>query len=611
MFARTLLFFLYFLFSYQSALSYQNSEDKIPRIVITPSKIVQDINKTNSFIDVITEADIRKSGASNVVDLLNENSSLGIASTGGIGSKPSYFLRGYAKKYLKVTVDGLDISDPTGTQSETYLQDISIGDIKKIEILKSAQGSIHGSQAAGGVISITTKDGLFNKTELTQKLEFGSNNSVYTGTYYSHGKENYKFSTNVNIYHSDGISSGNVNGNNEEKDAYNYGNITLKGKAKSDKGTVSFVFRDASSKYEYDSYDQSDNHDFSKSNSQSGSIKFEFVTGNNFEHSVTHNPTRINRRTAGSYSSDQSSKKHTTEYLIQRKINDKHFIGIGAEYNNIKYKTSGVREKRESHSLFIQNQFQISEKSSIDFSLRRDEDQLYNHHDSYRLQFGYDISKFLKIKLSNATGYRPPSLYEGNNLRGGVTILKPEETKNSELGLDYKNYDKNFSFSSSYFVGEIDNEIAYYYGGWGDPENGYYQGVGKTQIKGYELITKKFFDEKFMISSSYTFTDIDKNSSSSPKGALVPMHKLKANLSYGINDLLNTNFSLIYQEKAYDTNMNELPAFTLLNSTINYDINENLLYYFKFNNILDQNYQVNRNYGIQRFSMFAGIESSF
>ena len=36
---------------------------------------------------------------------------------------------------LKVTVDGLDISDPTGTQSETYLQDISIGDIKKIEIL--------------------------------------------------------------------------------------------------------------------------------------------------------------------------------------------------------------------------------------------------------------------------------------------------------------------------------------------------------------------------------------------------------------------------------------------------------------------------------------------
>ena len=128
------------------------------RIVITPSRIVQDISKTNSFISVITEEDIKNSSATNIIELLNANTSLGIASTGGVGSTPSYFLRGFAKKYLKVTVDGLDISDPTGTQSETYLQDISIGDIKKIEILKSAQGSIHGSQAAGGLIAITTKE---------------------------------------------------------------------------------------------------------------------------------------------------------------------------------------------------------------------------------------------------------------------------------------------------------------------------------------------------------------------------------------------------------------------------------------------------------------------
>ena len=581
------------------------------RIVITPSRIAQDISKTNSFISVITEEDIKNSSATNIIELLNANTSLGIASTGGVGSTPSYFLRGFAKKYLKVTVDGLDISDPTGTQSETYLQDISIGDIKKIEILKSAQGSIHGSQAAGGLIAITTNDGMYNKKQFSQKIEYGSNNSMYSGTYYSSGKNNYKLSVKTNVYHSDGISSGDVEGQNKENDAYNYANLTLKGQLKSEKNKISFVFRDSSSKSEYDNYNQTDNHDFSKNNTESGLLQWEFVTSENINHIIKYNPTRVNRRTAGSYNSDQSSKKHTVEYLVQKTIADKHLIGLGVEHNNIKYKTSNVREKRESNAIFLQTQIQPSNKLLLDLSLRRDEDQLYDQHNSHRAQIGYDISKNLRFKFSNATGYRPPSLYEGNNLRGGVLKLKPEETTNSEIGFDYKNFNKQITFSGSYFTGNIDNEIAYYYGGYGDPENGYYQGVGKTKIQGYELLAKKYFDDKISALSSYTFTDSDKNSSSSPKGSLVPMHKFSTSLNYTINKNLNTNLSVTYQEKAYDTSMNELPAFTLLNSSINYKLNDNLISYFKFNNILNQDYEVNRNYGVSEFNFLAGIESKY
>ena len=573
------------------------------RIVITPSRIVQDISKTNSFISVITEEDIKNSSATNIIELLNANTSLGIASTGGVGSTPSYFLRGFAKKYLKVTVDGLDISDPTGTQSETYLQDISIGDIKKIEILKSTQGSIHGSQAAGGLIAVTTKDGKYNKKQFSQKNEYGSNNSMYSGTYYSLGKNNYKLSVNTNVYHSDGISSGDVDGQNKENDAYNYANITLKGEVKSEKNKISFVFRDSSSKSEYDNYNQTDNHDFSKNNTQSGSVQWEFVTGDDINHAIKYNPTRVNRRTAGSYNSDQSSKKHTVEYVVQKKIFGKHLIGFGAEHNNIKYKTSNVMEKRESNAIFLQTQFQPSNELLLDLSLRRDQDQLYDQHDSYRAQIGYDISKNLRFKLSNATGYRPPSLYEGNNLKDGVLKLKPEETTNKEIGFDYKNFNKKFTFSGSYFTGNIDNEIAY--------SSGYYQGIGKTEIQGYELLAKKFFDDKFSLFSSYTFTDSDKNSSSSAKGSLVPMHKFSTSLNYTINEELNTHLSLTYQEKAYDTSMNELPAFTLLNSSINYKLNDNLISYFKFNNILNQDYEVNRNYGVPGFTFLAGIESKY
>ena len=313
----------------------QTQDNKLINIVVTPLGFEQKIKNTNSFIKVISKKDIEKSSATNLVDLLKIESSIGIASTGGSGSKPSYFLRGFPKKYLKVVIDGMNISDPTAPQAETYLQNISLDDIKKIEILKSPQGSVHGGQAAGGVISITTDEGIFNGKKIRQKVKFGSNNSIYSGTYYSNGQKNVKLSLSANINHSDGISSGNKNGANTEKDAYNEGSFTFKSTLKNDENTnkVTFVFRDSSSKYEYDNWDQTDNHDFSKTNIQSGLVTFEFQTGNQTKHVINYNPTRVNRRVASSYPSDQSSKQQKLEYKIQKKINKNDFIGFGIEYN--------------------------------------------------------------------------------------------------------------------------------------------------------------------------------------------------------------------------------------------------------------------------------------
>ena len=108
-----------------SKLHSQTVDDELINIVVTPSGFEQKIKNTNSFIKVISKKDIEKSSATNLVDLLKIESSIGIASTGGSGSKPSYFLRGFPKKYLKVVIDGMNISDPTAPQAETYLQNIS------------------------------------------------------------------------------------------------------------------------------------------------------------------------------------------------------------------------------------------------------------------------------------------------------------------------------------------------------------------------------------------------------------------------------------------------------------------------------------------------------
>ncbi len=598
------LFYIFFFLILNFETYSKNKEDQLINIVVTPSGYKQDIKKTNSFITIITKKDIENSSATSLIDLLKKESSIGIASTGGDGSIPSYFLRGFPKKYLKVTVDGLNLSDPTATQSETYLQNISLEDIKYIEILKSPQGSVHGGQAGGGVIAITTEDGIYSGKKFKQKFKVGSNNTFYSGTYISSGNDNFKFSSNINLTHSDGISSIKSDSVRSEKDSYNKGSITLKGEYKNvDNAKVRFVFKDTSSKYEYDdSFSVADNFDSTKTNIQSGGVIFEFATNDQTKHIVSYNPTRVNRRVKSSYPSDQSSKQNKIDYKFQKKINDDNFFGVGLEYNNIKYKSSSVREKRESDAKFLYTQISPFDGTLVDFSIRADYDQIYGSHESYRAQIGYNISKNVKLKSSYATGYRPPSLYESNNIASGLSKLEPEITTNKEIGINYINLSSGLTISSSIFDSEIDNEIEY--------SGGYLQGNGFTEISGFEISGKKLdLFKNTDLFASYTKTDSDK--SNGDKGSLVPMHKFTANIDIKTSDKINNQLEYIYQERAYDINSNELPSFSLVNYNFNYKINQNMKSSFKVKNLFNQEYEVNRNYNTPDISFFGGIESEF
>ena len=104
-------------------------------------------------------------------------------------------------------------------------------------------------------------------------------------------------------------------------------------------------------------------------------------------------------------------------------------------------------------------------------------------------------------------------------------------------------------------------------------------------------------------------TDSDK--SDGTKGALVPMHKFSSLFDYKISDKINNQLEYIYQERAYDTSSNELPSFSLVNYNFNYKIDSNFTSNFKISNILDQDYEVNRNYNTPGISFFGGVESEF
>src|SRR3546814_9477551 len=69
------------------------------------------------------------------------------------GSNLFYYLRGAAPKYTTIQIDGIPVADPSGITTFFDLNNLSLDQIERIEILRGAASTLHGSGAVAGVRS--------------------------------------------------------------------------------------------------------------------------------------------------------------------------------------------------------------------------------------------------------------------------------------------------------------------------------------------------------------------------------------------------------------------------------------------------------------------------
>jgi vitamin B12 transporter len=108
-----------------------------------------------------------------VPDALAAVPGLNVVQSGGPGGQTSVFMRGTNSNHVKVLVDGIDVSDPSNPNGSFDLGQLLTGDVARIEVLRGPQSGLYGSDAIGGVISITTKSGS-GPPKLTVSTEGGS-----------------------------------------------------------------------------------------------------------------------------------------------------------------------------------------------------------------------------------------------------------------------------------------------------------------------------------------------------------------------------------------------------------------------------------------------------
>ncbi len=581
-----------------NSLSKPSSDDNLLRILITPNRFDIKVNQTASNVIILDRKDIEKSSSSTLSEILDSQPGITSGNQGGIGQTSSYFVQGFEKKYISILIDGVSYADNTATQSETYLNTISLDEIERIEILKGPQGSIYGSSGAGGVISIITKGNSKKGINSSISSNFGSYGTVSSTINTGFSADKWDLNFSVNGTHSDGFSAKNsVEG--EENDSFNSAKTSLKGSIQNDNNLkVTGYLRQIDNKIQYDN--AFTENDFNKLRQSSGSIKIE-KNLNKFDSFLQISKQRTVRQFGiYQYYGDTFNFDFLNRYIIS---NDQNVI-LGFEYDDEKYNDKTLRADKDRHSFLLGVNSSLTNNLGYDLSLRKENDSSYGSQKSTRAEGYYEFYPALRLALSNSTGFRNPSLYETFDPTYGTRTLTPETTETKRITISGKTELINGGYSLNAYKSKISNLIASAAGTFI-----YYNADGDTNISGIEGNVNSKLGEKLF--SNFGFVTTHKKTSDNKKNILLPRYSISGSLNYIFKKDFNLNTNFNYSEGSYDTSSVELPSYTTVGLKANYKINQNYKINLSVVNIFDEDYVVNKGYNTSGRALYLGFKSEF
>ncbi len=127
--------------------------------VTSVSKRPERLSQTASAIQVITQEDIRRSGAASLPEALRLAANLQVAQ---LDSRQwAISARGFnstAANKLLVLIDGRTVYTPLFSGVFWDVQEVPLGDIDRIEVISGPGATLWGANAVNGVINVITKD---------------------------------------------------------------------------------------------------------------------------------------------------------------------------------------------------------------------------------------------------------------------------------------------------------------------------------------------------------------------------------------------------------------------------------------------------------------------
>lgn len=140
----------------------QDSEDvtELDRVVVVASKVERPVREVAGIVDIVEHEDIERRMVRDLDELLQMKPGIEVTRDAGRFSNTGISIRGVEGNRVVTEIDGVPIPDgfAIGDFSNAGRDLVDPEIIKRVEILRGPASALYGSDALGGVISITTLD---------------------------------------------------------------------------------------------------------------------------------------------------------------------------------------------------------------------------------------------------------------------------------------------------------------------------------------------------------------------------------------------------------------------------------------------------------------------
>ncbi len=608
----------------------------IPVIVIAPNKSPQSYSTVGSAVSSIDSETIEKSNNFFIGETLDKNlPGMNYFRSGGYGTVSGIQLRGLPKRYSTVYIDGVKMSDPSSSDNSFYFSNIMNSSINNVEVLRGSQSSIYGSGAIGGAINIYTKNG---EDQNANKLNLTSGSNGVRNLDVSVGKEyyNHSYYLGFNLFDTDGISAMNDEKSTNDDDSYDNKGFISKYKFKfNDNFYFKGNLRYSESFLNYDEVTQgrTDNNNSTDDTELSYGLKIISDFGKH-KNTLLYNYTNIERatktytKTSKNYYGYRDSINLIGEYNFN--LDNKLLYGFDHEFDKAKFQkdwpTDYLTSDEAIYSQYLDFQFRPSEKLYSTVGLRRDDHTTAGDFNTGRVTLAYVLDSNTKLRSSFGTGLRYPTLYDyfyGTSV-SNKEDLKPEKSKSYDFG--YEKYFEDLQANIIFSVYNIEYE---------DPLEGW-QSHGwkvknadpKIKSKGIEIASDFKINKNINIDFNYNFSDtydgadcddpnVGATSCIDESMVRVPKHSWSSTITHKKNKFIN-KLSLSYSDEVRDygngnNNFKDviLDEYFVVDYNLNYEIFDNLNFYFNIDNIFNESYEQAFMYSSMERSLNFGLSREF
>ncbi|WP_111641326.1 TonB-dependent receptor plug domain-containing protein [Marinimicrobium alkaliphilum] len=589
---------------------------ELETFVVVASRTETPQRQLGSSVSVLDQADIKALGYPALADVLRTLPSVAVTNSGGMGKASSLRVRGEAGYRTLVRVDGVDVSDPTGTQAGTQIQHLLAANVGRVELLRGPQGMMYGADA-GGVLDITTdsvRDGVRGGLD----AEAGRYSTQALSGFVGAGDARGDVFVSAARVNSDGF---NARLSDESGEADGYENTTVHARGSlnvNDAWRAQLVVRDTDAENEYDNCGWPDTTNdcigfFSQRNARA-SVSHDHAQGQN---TLAYSQTDVERTDYAAGVVDYDTEGKIAKWELNGNV---HFSPSVAWVYGVEQRTDEVlAHSRDQWGAYLEYQGEYQSRLFVTAGVRYDDNDDFGDNTSYRLSAAYLIAQpgegTVKLRSSVGTGFRAPSLFEIDYNRQQLAAdpelalaeLGPEESLGVELGIEYFTA-AGLRLEAVAFEQRIEDEIYFVTLDFDTFAGGYRQGDQESRSRGVELIAQVPLTETLSLNTNYTWVDTEADDGN-PR-ARQPEHLVNIGLRYTPVPRLGLSLNWRRAQARYERG-NRLDDYQVLDASARYQLQDRLVVYVRGENILDEDYIEVPGFNTAGAAAYAGVELRF